>query len=67
MNDSGKTVKAIKGVTAQYRDTKKKGRIVYVRVGLQLADGATDINGIMAIMDHVQRRVIQACADEFLP
>jgi hypothetical protein len=69
MNDAGKLVKAIRGVTANYR-SNKKGNIVYVKIGLELSDLHNPVTPLLGLMDKinlVQRRVIDACAQEFLP
>lgn len=68
MNDSGKTVKSLVRIKADYKLVKNKHRCASITIDLELADDDyCDVNHLMHAVDTVKRRVIAALAEEFLP
>ena len=67
MNDAGKTVRELRGCTAKFTDSKR-GKVLKVTLGLVLTDVPSGgLEPLMCRIDRVQQRVIEACANEFLP
>ena len=71
MNDSGKTVKSLVRIKADYKLIKNKHRCASVTIDLELADGVGEggdgITALMCAVHNVKGRVITALAEEFLP
>lgn len=69
MNDSGKTIKTLLRVKADYRLVKNKHRCASITIDLELADGVGDgnINKLLEAVHYVKARVISSLAEEFLP
>lgn len=68
MNDNGKTIKTLLRVKSDYKLVRGK-RCARVTFDLELADkfGNGDIGFLMGGIRHVQGRVVDALANEFLP
>ena len=69
MNDSGKTVKSLVRIKADYKLIKNKHRCASITIDLELADGVGDgdIQRLLGAVHAVKGRVISALAEEFLP
>lgn len=69
MNDSGKTVKSLVRIKADYKLIKNKHRCASITIDLELADGVGEggVFGVIDAIHAVKGRVISALAEEFLP